>query len=120
MAIGRVKGEEEVLKNLNRFILATKGRTQQGILRALKFIEPIAVEKTPVDTGALQNSFYTRLLVFRGKFPAGEIGNTSEYAIFVHEDLEARHLNGEAKFLSNAILSNTRTILDIIASHIRV
>lgn len=38
--------------------------------------------------------------------PAIAVGYSAPYAIFVHENLQARHPNGQAKFLENAIKEN--------------
>lgn len=119
MAVDK-SSEQKVLENLNKFILNTKGRTQEGIMAALLHIEKAAIAKTPVDTGNLRNSFYRKNLVFKDNFPAGEIGNTAEYALYVHENLESKHPVGEAKFLEKAIVENSRVILDIIVSRIKV
>lgn len=119
MVIDR-RSEDRVLRNLNQFILATKGRTQAGIQTALSFIENKAVVKTPVDTGNLRNSYYKKALTFKKDFPAGEIGNTAEYALYVHENLESKHTIGEARYLEKAIVENVQTIQNIIASRIKV
>jgi len=114
------KGQDQVLRNLNRAILDISGRTKAGIDDALFFIREKAISKTPWDTGNLANSFYMRDLLFKGKSPAGEIGNTAEYALPVHENLESNHPVGESKFLENAITENKNKILNIISLRMRV
>ncbi len=49
-----------------------------------------------------------------------EIGCTAFYAIFVHENLEARHVVGEAKFLENAIRQELNNWLGIIERFAKV
>lgn len=116
----KVTGEKEVLANLNRAILTIEGRTAAGIMSALSFIQDKAIAKTPVDTGNLRGSFYKKRLIFRDNFPAGEIGNTAEYALVVHENLENNHPVGEAKYLENTILENIGKIKQIITSRIKL
>jgi hypothetical protein len=118
MAVNRAS-EQKVLENLNKSIFQIKGRTQAGIMAALLHIEQAAIAKTPVDTGNLRNSFYRKALTFKD-FPSGEIGNTAKYALYVHENLKSRHAVGEAKYLENAIIENSRAILDIIISRLKV
>lgn len=114
------RSEQKVLENLNKFISATRGRTQAGIMAALLLVQESAISRTPLDTGNLRGSFYKKPLVTTSDKPAGEIGNTAEYAIHVHENLDSRHPIGESKFLEKAILDNTGAILDIIVSRIKV
>jgi hypothetical protein len=71
----------------------------------------IAKQRTPVDTGALVDSGmlgepeksgfqYSQPITFGDPEPY--------YAIFVHENLEARHPNGgQAKFLESAVLERS-------------
>jgi hypothetical protein len=42
------------------------------------------------------------------------VGYTAAYAIFVHEDLEANHPNGEAKFLERPARERSREIGNIV------
>lgn len=46
--------------------------------------------------------------------PFVEIGCTAFYAEKVHEDLEAKHVSGKAKFLEDAIKENQSLILDSV------
>ncbi len=119
MAIDK-QSEQNVLQNLNKFIRKTNGLTHQGILAALLFVQREAVKRTPVDEGVLRKSYYKKLLLTNKNHPAGEIGNTAEYAKVQHENLEYKHTVGEAKFLEKAIVLNTRTILDIITQRLKV
>ena len=48
------------------------------------------------------------------KEPFATIGFTAFYALFVHEDLTARHKVGQAKFLEQALLENKPQILSIL------
>ena len=46
--------------------------------------------------------------------PEVEVGFSAFYAIFVHEDLNAKHVVGEAKFLQKAVSQNISQILAAI------
>lgn len=61
----------------------------------------LAVEKTPVDTGRLADSYY---IEFFGDLPHQvRVVNDCDYAIYVHEKIENNHPNGgQAKFLEDA------------------
>ena len=65
-----------------------------------------SVRRTPVDTGALRGSRYVTMPVHSGKgmqVEYGYGGPAKKYAVKVHEDLNAFHPVGEAKFLESAI-----------------
>jgi len=65
----------------------------------------VAQADCPVKTGALQNSGTTLPAVMVGSAITKTIGFNTNYAAAVHENLEAHHTQGHAKYLANAILS---------------
>lgn len=117
--MAKLIGADKVLKNLNKEIVKIKGRTMGGIRESLLLIEGRSKDKTPVDTGNLVGGHYTDVEMI-GKNPVGEVGVTADYAIFVHEDLEARHEVGEAKYLENAVKESRSEILDIIRKRAKI
>lgn len=64
---------------------------------ALEIIGKASDDKVPVDKGELKNS---RVNIIQGE--NFSIEYTAKHAIYVHEDLDAKHDNGEAKFLEKA------------------
>jgi len=102
-----------VLNNLNRQIGNIKQRSSAGLLAAGLLVQRGAQKKVPVLTGNLKGSAYTRKV--SAHEPAVEVGFTAAYAIYVHENLEAHHDNGEAKFLERSLNENRREILALIA-----
>lgn len=113
---GEVRGLEEIVSNLNKAVAGIEGATLAGLMEAGLQIEHSAKGRVPVDTGNLKNSGYTRKA---GKL-AVEVGFTAFYAVYVHENLDARHPVGEAKFLQNAVSANEGRILEIIQRRARV
>jgi len=87
-----------------------------GLLEAGLQVQRVAQERTPVDTGNLKNSAFTR--------KEGEmsvlVGFNAAYAVFVHENLEAKHPTGQAKFLESALRDNRDAILRIIQERAKV
>lgn len=116
----KVTGEKEVLGKLNREIQNIRGRTMAGVIAAGQRVQKTAVKKTPVDTGNLRGSRYVKPLLMNRNKPAVEVGNNAEYAIYVHENLEANHPVGEAKFLEKAIIQEKHNILMDIAKRASV
>ena len=63
-----------------------------------------SVELCPVDTGRLRASRYVRTPVTKGNVTTLEMGYDTEYAVFVHEDLDAYHkAPTQAKFLETPL-----------------
>jgi hypothetical protein len=65
-----------------------------------------AQQLTPVDTGFLKSSATEEPAIVIGEQVSKRIGFGADYAIFVHENLNAHHTQGEAKFLEKAIRNN--------------
>jgi len=57
-----------------------------------------AKEITPVEFGRLKSS-----ITWEPRDTSVDIGTNVEYAVYVHENLDAYHRVGEAKFLTKAI-----------------
>jgi len=80
---------------------------------AAAMVKARSINKTPVDTGNLKNSHYISFATPQNGYSA-EIGCTAKYAFYVHEDLEATHKTGQAKFLQSAIEESHSDILRIV------
>jgi len=103
---------DKVLKNLAKEIKKIKGRNISGLGAAALFVKGESQKNTPVDTGHLKNSAYTKLNKER---EYAEIGYTAFYAPFVHE-IDKNYTVGGWKFLARALNDNVRKILSIISS----
>ena len=93
-----------------------------------------AKRRTPVDTGALRASGFVGgptqvdaetqvvTLAFGGPAGSGNQGETNDvdvgYAVYVHEDLEAFHPTGEAKFLESVLLQSAPYLADRVATRL--
>ena len=65
-----------------------------------------AKRRTPVDTGALRASGHVKPARRHGREISVTLafgGPAAPYAVYVHEDLDAYHPTGEAKFLERTI-----------------
>lgn len=110
-----VEGLDRVMGNLNREVGKIVGRTIAGLLAGGLIIQAEAQRRVPVDTGNLKGSAFTR------KDPNNdrvvETGFNAAYAIFVHENLEAHHDNGEAKYLENAVTNKQDEVVKAIVAY---
>jgi hypothetical protein len=80
-----------------------------------------AKRRTPVDTGELRASGYVGEPEIRGRrvtVDMGFGGAASEYAVYVHEDLEALHPVGQAKYLESTLLESAPHMANRVARRI--
>lgn len=77
--------------------------------------------RTPVDTGALVGSVHVDgPTIERGSIYAAIVagGAAAPYAFYVHEDLEAFHGKGQAKYIESVIFESARFMAARIAARI--
>lgn len=67
---------------------------ERGLMKAGLFLQRESQKIVPVDTGNLKNSAYTRK-TGSGFSTTVNVGYTAEYAIYVHENLDAKHKPGK-------------------------
>lgn len=114
----RIEGVQE----LRRSLLSASKRVDDESGRALvpeaEALKKKAQARTPVDTGALRDSFE----VSRPKQSRGVVsvevragGPSAPYAAKVHENMEASHAKGEAKFLQRPTLEARGRLLRALA-----
>lgn len=60
-------------------------------------------KRVPVDTGELKESGFYIPAYFEGDTVRGGVGYGADHALVVHEDLEAHHRIGQAKYLESVI-----------------
>lgn len=113
---GSVTGLQKILGNLDKEAKKIEGLTMAGLMEAGLKVQRVAQERTPVDTGNLKNSAYTRK---EGELSV-VVGFGAAYAIFVHEDLEAHHETGQAKFLESALRDNRDEIRRILQAKAKI
>ena len=118
-----LKGVLELENALAAKIAEIKGATLTGLLAAGVVIEKQAIENAPKDTGNLRSSAYTQ-----ATDTGAQVGFTSEYAPYVHENMEQKLKgvkrshgkgsywdNGGPKFLERAMNEKEQEALDKIA-----
>ena len=77
-----------------------------------------AEERVPVDTGELRDSGHV-IDATEGDTIAAEIEFDAPHALVVHEDLEAKHDDGQAKFLESVLKENAKTVVANIGEKLR-
>lgn len=123
-----VEGVEQVVARLNEELASIDNKTIAGLLAAGLIIQRDAQDHVPVEHGFLRASAYTR------KTPEDphvvEVGFSSEYALWVHENVEVHAgeprrsglgvlwgPHGEPKFLENAVTRKTPQVVETVKSY---
>ena len=98
-----VQTSEELLQCIQAAIAQYPQVVSDAVWAEMQTILQDAQAITPVDTGLLRASGHVSdPIVTDGEIDV-EIGFYTNYAIYVHEDLSAKHPTGQAKFLETAI-----------------
>lgn len=119
-----IKGFDEVIKNLSDEIKAMEERSMEGLIdaaiiirRAMDLEEP----KIPVDTNNLRGSYFTETVKENGK-PGLILGFTANYALWVHEMVDAKfkRKGSGAKFMESALNRHHDDVLKAIADKAKI
>jgi hypothetical protein len=93
-----------------------RGLYQEGLVEQKE-----SMRRTPVDTGALRASHETTLPTYEGRDISVKIqvgGPSAPYAVEVHENLEAHHEVGQAKFLESTLNESKPHMAERLAKRI--
>lgn len=96
------EGLEDFFETLENKTKRTLKSTASALYKEGERIMAKAKPLTPVDTGALVNSGHVELPKSEGSKISVELGfggTAAPYALIVHENLEAHHPVGQAKYL---------------------
>ena len=103
---------------LRRHQYATERGLRKGLLKAGLALQRESQKIVPIDTGVLRNSASTRLEDW-GFQSKAIVGYETDYAIYVHEDLEARHKPGkQAKYLEQPLREHSDRLIGIVIKEI--
>ena len=118
VAVVRITGTDQVIKNLNREIQGIRRRSKKGLRAAALIVIAESKSNTPVDTGNLRGSAYQQTFD-TNKGPVAEVGYTASYAPFVHE-IDKNYTVGGWKFLERALKDKRKDILAAIDRDVRI
>lgn len=108
---------KRLISNMGIFNSVVNRKLIRNLKIAALFLKGEAMERTPIRTSNLVNSSdisRTNRLVRGRMSPAYTIFYTAVYAVFVHENLNARHTNGMALFLLRAAMDNKAKLKRIL------
>ncbi len=104
-------------------IFETIGFTnEEAMQEAMDLIETRSNDIVPVKSGKLKGSSFTEVEKDDENNVIGTVGynknGEAPYAVFVHEKVDNKHENGEAKFLEKAAIESEQDIRDIFVNAI--
>lgn len=101
-----IEGIKRLSGRLDRMETAVAAAAVPALVAEGEKVMTEAKRNTPVDTGTLRSSGRVRAPeVSRNSLtvPLTFGGAAQEYAVYVHEDLQAAHTSGQAKFLEDPV-----------------
>jgi hypothetical protein len=115
-----VTGVAAILRKLARAPQGFLDVAEEAVRAELEIESTESQRKTPVETGALRASHQVSVLATRrdvtGTIAVG--GPAAPYALYVHENLEAFHPVGQAKFLESTLTESAPFLKGRIAQRI--
>ena len=119
----RFRGVPEMTGKLRRFQAKFPEVVAKALYEETEIETTEAKRRTPVDTGNLRASVHTEGPEIEGESIYTAIvagGVSAPYALFVHENLEAFHKVGQAKFIESVIMESRPYMLGRIARRIHL
>lgn len=120
--MANVTGQAEVMRNLVELARAFPQEAATALQAELEIEATESQRRTPVETGALRAS-HAVTVDGDGEDVVGRItvgGAAAPYAVYVHENLEAYHPVGQAKFLESTLTESARFLPSRLAKRIRL
>ena len=117
------EGAAEFRRNLARIASGVPDEAARALVPEAEGLGRKARALVPVDTGALRDSIEVTRPMERGGVVSVEVragGPSAPYAAKVHEDVEAHHERGQAKFLQRPTLELRGGLLRAIGRRFRL
>lgn len=114
-----IKGVRNLQKDFEKQGKKKRKGFERGLKKAGLFLQTASQEIVPVEFSVLKNSAQTRAIGTGSKFNV-LVSYGTDYAIYVHEDLEAKHKSGKvAKFLEKPARENQDEMVAIVVVEIK-
>lgn len=113
----QIKGVRDFIARLDTTVAEVRKAAEAGLREEAEIEMEEAKRRTPVDTGALRASGHVEQQGLRVTLAFG--GPAASYAEKVHEDVEAFHRVGQAKFLESTLKESAPHMTERLAVRIR-
>lgn len=108
-------GVSKVLAKMKASTVAKAVGVEKGLKDAGLFLQRESQKIVPVDTANLKGGAFTRKVSGSGFDADIVVGYVADYAVYVHEDLQAKHQSGQqAKYLEQPAREKKGELLRII------
>lgn len=111
------KGFRQVDKALEQMIRQVPQGVGVGLYLEAEQIMSTSKREVPVDTGRLRSTGYVQLPQMKGTQIGVTLGYGTNYAVYVHEILSARHVVGKAKYLQDPLERAAQGLGNRVAKH---
>jgi hypothetical protein len=118
-----VTGLDKVTSNMTGVQAMAKRRGKSVVRVEAEKVMLQAKRLAPVDDGVLQASGRVHPAELEGTKVTVRLtfgGDAKDYAIPVHERLDVRHTNGQAKFLETPVLAHSKVFAENVARTLRL
>lgn len=120
MNMMKITGTNKVIANIRKAGIEARIGMERGLMRGGRFLQRESQLIVPVDTANLKNSAFTRNIGGRGFSADVLVGYTANYAVYVHEDLNAHHKSGKtAKYLERPAREKRTEIIAIVNEEVK-
>ena len=120
MQMIKIIGVNKVIGNLKKSKLVTAAGVERGLKRAGLFLQRESQRVVPVDTSNLKGGAFTRNVGGSGFDADVVVGYVADYAVYVHENLQASHKPGkQAKYLEQPAREKKGELIKIIREEAR-
>ena len=111
----KITGMPNIIKNLKIASAIKMVDIGANMKKAGLYIQRESQKIVPIDTTNLKGTANTRNVGGAGPKTDIVVSYSTDYAVFVHEDMDARHKPGKrAKFLESVIREKKKEIFDIV------
>jgi len=113
----KITGMRQVLSNMKKATGTFGKKFERGCKNAGLFVQRESQKIVPVDTGNLKGGAFTRNVGGKEWDVDVIVGYVADYAVYVHEDLDAKHNPGQrAKYLEAVFKEQRDEIFRIVAA----
>lgn len=116
-----IKGYDKMQRTLSNLIKSLPNEVAAALYTEAQIERTESMKRTPVDVGNLRASHIVMPPVIKGDNTTVTIavgGPAAPYAVYVHENLEAEHKVGQAKFLESTLKESAPYIAQRVARRI--
>lgn len=119
----KMSGVAEMMAKLRAFAKKFPDDVEKALYREAQIEMTESKRRVPVDTGVLRASGHVQDPVRKGQNISVTLaygGAAETYAIIVHEDLEAHHRVGQAKYLESVLKESAPYMAQRVAARIKL